>query len=70
MCKWHFKTKQGIKNLTGEEAEDMLAGEDADYSQRDLFHAIEKGDFPKWRVCDPGHARGRGGKPIHRIPSI
>ena len=22
---------------------------DMDYSQRDLFHAIEKGDFPKWR---------------------
>ena len=48
--KWHFKTKQGIKNLPPDEAE-LLAGKDPDYAQRDLFHAIETGDFPKWRVC-------------------
>ncbi|HXR78055.1 MAG TPA: catalase [Bryobacteraceae bacterium] len=48
--KWHFKTMQGIKNLTAEQAE-RLAGEDPDYAQRDLFTAIERGDFPKWRVC-------------------
>lgn len=48
--KWHFKTKQGIKNLFAEEAT-RLKGEDQDYSQRDLFESIEKGDFPKWRVC-------------------
>ena len=47
--KWHFKTKQGIKNLHPDKAE-ALAGADPDYSQRDLFHAIEKGDFPKWTV--------------------
>jgi catalase len=49
-CKFHFKTMQGIKNFTGEAATEM-AGKDADYAQRDLFHAIEKGDYPKWRVC-------------------
>jgi catalase len=49
-CKFHFKTLQGIKNLTDEQAT-ALAGTDPDYSQRDLFYAIEKGDFPKWRVC-------------------
>ncbi len=48
--KWHFKTKQGIKNFTGEAASEMR-GIDPDYSQRDLFEAIERGDFPKWRVC-------------------
>jgi catalase len=48
--KWHFKTKQGIKNFTGERASAMR-GQDPDYSQRDLFNAIAKGDFPKWRVC-------------------
>jgi catalase len=48
--KWHFKTKQGIKNFTREQAEDMR-GKDPDYVQRDLFNAIAKGDFPKWRVC-------------------
>src|SRR5258707_7089879 len=47
--KWHFKTKQGIKNFTGESAEEMR-GKDPDYAQRDLFNAIAKGDFPKWKV--------------------
>ena len=48
--KWHFKTKQGAKNLTREQADEMR-GKDPDYAQRDLFDAITKGDFPKWRVC-------------------
>ncbi len=48
--KWHFKTKQGVKNLTREQADEMR-GKDPDYAQRDLFDAIAKGDFPKWRVC-------------------
>lgn len=48
--KWHYKTRQGIKNLAPAEAE-RLAGSDPDYAQRDLFGAIERGDFPKWRVC-------------------
>jgi catalase len=47
--KWHFKTKQGIKNFTGERAAEMR-GIDPDHSQRDLFDAIKRGDFPKWRV--------------------
>ncbi len=47
--KWHFKTKQGIRNFTGEQA-DAMRGEDPDYAQRDLFDAIRTGDFPKWRV--------------------
>ncbi|XJP84676.1 catalase [Pseudomonas sp. B19125] len=47
--KWHYKTKQGIKNLTPEEAT-RIAGTDPDYAQRDLFDAIERGDFPKWSV--------------------
>jgi catalase len=48
--KWHFKTKQGIKNFSRESADDMR-GQDPDYAQRDLFEAIKNGDFPKWRVC-------------------
>jgi catalase len=48
--KWHFKTMQGIKNLTAEQAE-RLAGTDPDYAGRDLIDAIERGDYPKWRVC-------------------
>ncbi|WP_019178123.1 catalase [Methanomassiliicoccus luminyensis] len=45
--KWHFKTDQGIKNLTAQEAEE-LAGSDPDHSTRDLFESIEKGDYPSW----------------------
>ncbi len=48
-CKWHFKTAQGIQNFMADEASDMR-GIDPDYSQRDLFNAIENGDYPKWNV--------------------
>jgi catalase len=48
--KWHFKTQQGIKNLAPADAA-RLAGTDPDYAQRDLFEAIERGDFPRWTVC-------------------
>jgi len=48
-CKWHFKNKQGIKNFTGDKASEMR-GIDPDYSQRDLFDAIARGDYPKWKV--------------------
>ena len=47
--KFHFKTKQGIKNFTGPEANEMR-GKDPDFSQRDLVDAINKGDFPKWSM--------------------
>lgn len=47
--KLHFKTQQGIKNLTDEEAE-KLAGMDRESHQRDLFESIEKGEFPKWTM--------------------
>jgi catalase len=49
-CKFHFKTLQGIKNLTRDEAI-ALAGTDPDYATRDLFNAIEKNDLPRWRVA-------------------
>jgi catalase len=47
--KWHFKTLQGIRNLTAAEAQ-RLAGVDPDYAQRDLFGAIARGDYPRWSV--------------------
>lgn len=28
-----------------------MRGKDPDYAQRDLFEAVENGNFPKWRVC-------------------
>ena len=49
-AKWHFKTRQGIRNFTREQADEMR-GKDPDYAQRDLFDAIQRNDFPAWRVC-------------------
>ena len=49
-CKWHFKTKQGIRNLAVKDAL-RLAGEDPEYAQRDLYGAIQNGYAPRWRVC-------------------
>ncbi|WP_028115851.1 catalase [Ferrimonas senticii] len=47
--KYHFKTLQGIKNLSNEQA-NKLKGIDPDHAQRDLYAAIEDGDCPKWSV--------------------
>ena len=47
--KFHFKTAQGIKNLTPAKALE-LAGSDPDHAQRDLFEAIERKDFPRWSM--------------------
>ncbi|MDR0579983.1 MAG: catalase [Campylobacteraceae bacterium] len=46
--KFHFKTLQGIQNLTNKEAEAVIA-KDRESNQRDLFESIQKGDFPKWK---------------------
>jgi catalase len=48
-CKFHFKTQQGIKNLTNEEAAKINA-EDRESAGRDLYEAIARGDFPKWTM--------------------
>ncbi|WP_022965432.1 catalase [Denitrificimonas caeni] len=47
--KFHFKTQQGIKNLTDQEATDLV-GKDRESSQRDLYEAIERSDFPRWTM--------------------
>lgn len=48
-CKFHFKTQQGIKNLTNEEAQ-AIVGQCRESHQRDLYESIEKGDFPRWTL--------------------
>ena len=47
--KYHFKTDQGVESLAQADA-DRIAGEDADYHQRDLYEAIERGEFPSWSL--------------------
>jgi catalase len=47
--KFHFKTQQGIKNLTDEEAQVIIA-KDRESHQRDLLESIERGDYPRWTL--------------------
>jgi catalase len=47
--KFHWRCEQGIKNLTDAEAE-ALVGKDRESHQRDLMDAIDRGDFPKWKL--------------------
>ncbi|KAM0327479.1 hypothetical protein ACHAQA_005767 [Verticillium albo-atrum] len=45
-CQLHMKSMQGIKFVTQEDS----ANYSPDYSQKDLYEAIERGDYPKWSV--------------------
>ncbi len=47
--KFHYKTMQGIKNLSDDKATE-LKGKDPDYAQRDLVEAIDKGNYPKYAL--------------------
>ena len=45
--KFHWRPKLGLQSTCWDEAV-KLAGADPDYHRRDLFEAIERGDFPEW----------------------
>ncbi len=47
--KFHFKTNQGIKCFTAEEAA-KAGGENPQHHQKDLYNAIESGDYPSWTL--------------------
>ena len=47
--KYHFISDQGIEFLTQAEA-DELAGKDGDYHRRDLYTAIQRGEYPSWTL--------------------
>src|SRR5260370_38795591 len=47
--KYHFKTDQGIKNLTSQEAA-AISATNPDHHHQDLLHSIETGQFPSWTV--------------------
>jgi catalase len=44
--KFHFRTQQGVQNLTNAEAESLIAS-DRETHGRDLLTAIDSGDFPR-----------------------
>ncbi|QHF26303.1 catalase HPII [Pseudomonas sp. R32] len=45
--KFHWKPKAGVCSLLWDEAQ-KLAGKDTDYHRRDLWEAIETGNYPEW----------------------
>lgn len=47
--KFHWKPKQGVLSLLWDEAQ-KLAGKDTDYHRRDLWEAIETGNYPEWEL--------------------
>lgn len=49
LVKYHWEPKQGIRNLTLEEAEGIQA-KNVGHATQDLFEAIERGDFPEWEL--------------------
>ena len=47
--KFHFKTDQGIRCLTGEEAA-QIGGRTSTHAHTDLYEAIEHGQYPSWTL--------------------
>lgn len=47
--KFHWKPKQGLQSTLWDEAV-KIAGADPDFHRRDLFEAIQSGDFPEWEL--------------------
>jgi len=45
--KFHWKPRLGVHSVAWNEAQ-KISGFDADFHRRDLWEAIEKGDFPQW----------------------
>ena len=50
LCKFHWKTQQGIESLTQAQANEIQATDLGSHS-KDLFEAIERGDYPRWELC-------------------
>jgi catalase len=47
LVKYHWQPKQGVKSLTDADAA-VIQGGDLGHASKDLFEAIERGDFPEW----------------------
>ncbi|MER1957668.1 MAG: catalase [Solibacillus sp.] len=49
LIKYHWEPKQGIRNLTQQQAQD-IQGKNFNHATQDLFDAIEEGDYPEWEL--------------------
>ncbi len=50
LVKYHWKTQQGLKSLTQAEA-DAIQATDLGHASKDIYEAIEHGDYPRWELC-------------------
>lgn len=49
LVKYHWEPKEGIRNLTQEEA-NAIQAKNVSHATQDLYEAIERGDFPEWEL--------------------
>ncbi|KUP08202.1 catalase [Bacillus coahuilensis p1.1.43] len=49
LVKYHWEPKQGIKNLTQQEA-DHIQSMNYSHATQDLYESIENGDYPEWEL--------------------
>ncbi len=49
LVKYHWKSQQGVESLTQAQA-DAIQATELGSASKDLFEAIERGDFPRWEL--------------------
>jgi catalase len=49
LVKYHWVPKQGVKNLTQEQA-NAIQATNFNHATQDLYEAIERGDYPEWEL--------------------
>jgi len=49
LIKYHWFPKAGVRNLTAQQAAELQA-KDVGHATRDLYEAIERGDYPEWEL--------------------
>lgn len=50
LVKYHWEPKQGIRNLTQSQAEE-IQGKNFNHATQDLYDAIKEGNYPEWEFC-------------------
>jgi catalase len=50
LVKFHFQPKQGVRNLTQEQA-NAIQATNFNHATQDLYQAIDRGDFPEWEMA-------------------
>jgi catalase len=49
LVQYHWEPKQGIKNLSQQEA-DEIQSKNYSHATQDLYEAIEKDEYPEWEL--------------------